>query len=316
MAELRKDYILDRYVIVAAERAKRPHQFAAEEKAADAKFCYFCPGNEHTTPPEIMRLQENQGWRIRVFANKFPAVQADGCSQLTTDNRFYTYSHAVGAHEVVVETPDHNSQLADLAVRHIEDVFSVYTSRVLALEQHSGVRFVSVFKNKGREAGCSIEHPHSQIIAYNILPTPIAEKCKAAKQYDSCPYCEIIRREEGSTRSVFRGKSVVAFAPYASQYPFELLVLPRRHVLHFSELESDEVSEFAAFLKQALLRLREIGAPYNFYFHYGPIHFQLVLAPRLEKARRAGFELCTGTIINPVPPEDAALFYRGKEAKT
>jgi UDPglucose--hexose-1-phosphate uridylyltransferase len=148
MPELRKDYVLDRYVIIATERGKRPHQVNAV-KSQEAKKCFFCPGNESDTPPEIYRVAGKKGWKIRVFANKFPAVADAGNPVITTDNSYYTFADAIGRHEVIVETPDHEMQLADLDPEHIAQVLDVYKLRHASLLEVDGVKYVAIFKNSG-----------------------------------------------------------------------------------------------------------------------------------------------------------------------
>ncbi|MBN2422662.1 galactose-1-phosphate uridylyltransferase [Candidatus Woesearchaeota archaeon] len=313
MPELRKDYILNRYVIIATERGKRPDQFKAKKTSKQVKNCFFCPGNENLTPPEIGRqlldASDVKGWSIRYFPNKFPAVHQEGKPDITTDNDFFTYADAFGVHEVIVETPDHNKELADLSPDYISEILKIYKQRIEILSEFPGVKYVTVFKNHGETAGTSIIHTHSQIIAYNIVPVIIQEK--EEKSGKDCPYCKIINIEKNSFRRCFENNSMIAFTPYASRFPFEIWIFPKRHVINITRFNEDEFIELAEILKKVLLKLKELNAPYNMYLHYGieKLHFQIVIAPRL--AKWAGFEFSTGTIINSMPPEKAAEFYRG-----
>ncbi len=306
MGELRKDYILDRWVIIATERGQRPHQFKQLGEMSEAKD-FFAPGNEHLCPPEIYRKEKNSGWQIRVFPNKFPAVKPEGTSIIKTDNKFYTYSDAFGKHEVIVETPD-NRQMWDLSVAEIKDVLEVYKLRVNEILKIPGIRYVCIFKNHKKEAGTSIIHSHSQVIAYDNVPRVVQEKIQASKRYDSCPYCEIIQREKDSRRRCFENANFIAFTPYASRFPFEMLILPKDHKRNLDELD---LGELADIMKKVLVKLRELNAPYNYILHYSPadenLHFQIEVLPRLTTW--AGFEY-SGTVINPMPPEKAAEFYR------
>lgn len=307
MPELRKDYILDRYVIIAAERGKRPHEVDSA-KASAGKTCYFCPGNESMTPPEIMRKGD---WQIRVFDNKFPAVKLEGKPGLDTHNDFYTFADAVGKHEVVVETPEHDKQLWDLSEKQIAQVIEVYVERFKEISQLPGIKYVSVFKNNGAEAGCSIAHSHSQIIAYNILPTIIKQKVRAASKYEFCPYCEIMIREEDSDRRIYSDDDVVSFTPYASRFAYEAWIFPRKHITGMDQLEAKDIKGIARALHRVLAKLKTLNAPYNFFFHYDEdLHLHLQVLPRFSTVKWAGFELSTETIINPVSPEIAAEFYR------
>ena len=177
--ELRKDYLLDKWVIISEKRSKRPIQFKKEEdsikqKEKIDKNCFFCAGNEHLTPSEIGSIKQNNHWIMRWFDNKFPAVEKKGKTNIETHNDFYTFSNAYGAHIVIVETPYHNKQLADLSKKDIAKLFNVYSILINNLEKDPNTKFVNVFKNKGKEAGASIQHSHSQIISLNKIPPKIS----------------------------------------------------------------------------------------------------------------------------------------------
>jgi len=180
MIQLRKDYILNRWSYIAAERGKRPKQFE-ENKIDDKKdgkknSCYFCPGNEHLTPPEIGRIGDKNKWEIRWFPNKFPAVGKDLRKEIITSDEYYTGGEAFGYHEIIAETPDHEKQLADLSVKEIEKVLKVYALRMADLSARDGIKYVQIFKNSGAEGGASLVHSHSQIVATNIIPSLVREK--------------------------------------------------------------------------------------------------------------------------------------------
>ena len=312
MGELRKDYILDRYVIIATERGKRPHQFIKDPIKTDTKSVdFFAQGNEHLTPDEIYRWPEkSKNWKIRVFPNKFAAVHPENKSQLITDNNFFTYSDAFGYHEVIVETPKIEESLIDLSEEELSDVFKVIKKRITINSNCDGIRYVSVFKNHGSDAGTSIAHSHTQLIAYNIIPQIIIDKEAAVAKHKTCPYCSIINIERNSHRRVFENPSFVAFTPYASRFPFEIMVFPKRHMLNITEFSEEEFVYLADIMKKILTKLKELNAPYNFYLQYGvkSMHFHIEIIPRL--AKWAGFEHATGTIINTMTPEAAAEFYR------
>ncbi len=313
MPELRKDYILDKYVIIATERARRPDQFRSEDEGKSGDVaCYFCPGNEDMTPPELFRTEKDGSWQIRVFDNKFPAVQPEGDPELKTHDGFFTCADAVGRHEVIVETPDHGTQLWDLDPADIASLLRVYVMRTKEISGHEGVKYALVFKNHKKKAGTSIVHSHSQAIGYNLVPGLIKEKEAAVERFGSCPYCSIIDVERSGERRIAENGSCVSFAPYASSSAFEAWIFPKRHVLSVSGLEDRELEDMAELLCGLLRKLRELGVAYNFYLHNGvkDMHFHIVLVPRT--GIRAGFEFGTDTIINPMPPEDAAKFYRGE----
>ncbi|MGM5485548.1 MAG: galactose-1-phosphate uridylyltransferase [Nanobdellota archaeon] len=303
MPELRKDYVLDRYVIIAKERGDRPHKFRKPSPDKEKGRCFFCPGNEHLTPEETGRREDHNGWYLRWFDNKFPAIQMKGDPDIRTHDEFFTFSDAYGKHEVIVESPDHEDYLCDLSEGHIAELLKVYNERIEALRKEEGIEYVQILKNHLPKAGTSIPHTHSQVIAYNMIPRIIKEKEKGN-------YKGVISKEKDSDRRAFENETFVSFTPYASRNPLELLIMPKREIRYMHELNEKEFSDFASILKKALLRLKELNAPYNFYIHYRP-HLQLVILPRLSTW--AGFEIATETIINPLSPEKAAGFYRGEQ---
>jgi UDPglucose--hexose-1-phosphate uridylyltransferase len=314
--ELRKDYILDRYVIISSGRGKRPFEFKKEcsENNDDPSKCFFCPGHEDQTPPEIGRIPSGDNWQLRWFPNKFAVVTKEGDPSIRTDNKFFTFASGYGFHEVIVETNDHSKQLADLEIEQIKMLLGIYIERINNLSKKENIEYVSIFKNHGREAGTSLVHSHSQIIAYNKLPNLIKDKVQAVKNYSSCPYCEIINIEKDSDRRCFENNNFVAFSPYASRFHFEIWIFPKDHIKNITDMTDPQIWELAEILKKALSRLKELNISYNMALFYSPhgedLHFHIEITPR--QAIWAGFELLTEDIINSMSPEDSARFYRGE----
>jgi UDPglucose--hexose-1-phosphate uridylyltransferase len=310
LGELRKDYVLDRWVIVASERGARPHQFMHEEKVVAPELDFFAPGNESMTPVELDRVGDDSGWRIRVFNNKFAAARLEGQIELKTDNEFFTYSANYGEHEVIVETPDSLRQLWDFSDSELLEVYEMYNKRIGFVKLMDGIKYVNVFKNHKKDAGTSIVHSHSQLVGLNHVPQFVKDKVEATKKYDGCPYCKIVEIEKKSDRHCFENDDFVAFTPYASRFPFEIWVFPKQHLRLMSELNLKGLSEI---MGKILRKLKEIDAAFNYVVHYSPdnedLHFHIEVLPRLSKW--AGFEF-SGTIINKQPPEEAAKFYRGE----
>ncbi|MBN2067601.1 MAG: galactose-1-phosphate uridylyltransferase [Candidatus Diapherotrites archaeon] len=321
MHELRKDYIFSRWVIVNTERAKRPKDFIKQHpKINESGPCPFCPGNESLTPPEIARISDGKGWQIRVFPNKFPAVTLKGSSDLKTRDSYFTSGDAFGQHEVIVETPNHREKFTGLSVERIAQLLQMFATRIEALYKIPGIKYVSVFKNHGLEAGTSLSHEHTQIIAYNKLPNNVLREVKAIeahyRKHRKCPYCEVIEIEKKGPRRIAENKSFFAFTPYASIFEFEAGIFPKRHVARLSKLDEEEMRDLAELIKKVVGKLSELDAPYNMYLHEAPPgrkhHLHVKIVPRL--ITWGGFEHCTGCIINTVSPEQAAEFYRS-EAK-
>ncbi len=338
MSQLRKDIISGRWVIIAAERGKRPDDFRpapTEKKKEPAGFCPFCEGNESKTPREVYALRKNgtrpnkPGWLVRVVPNKFPALTR-GMPPVQHEDGIFRWMDGVGVHEVVIETPDHDRELPDLPLYHIQQVLETYKKRVLSIEKEFQYKYVHVFKNKGREAGASLSHPHSQIVATPIIPKKVNEELygceRLHRQHGECIICRIIRDEtsEGE-RLILRNEHFCVMAPFAPRFPFEMRIYPLRHSAWYTCLTKVESLWLARTIKTTLGKLKVIlsDPPFNFYIHQAPnpnlphegwanlresFHWHLEIIPVLTRV--AGFEWGTGFYINPVPPETAAGFMR------
>ena len=330
MPELRKDPVLGRWVIISTERAKRPKDFksASERKTLTAKECPFCPGNETATPPEIFAIRRDgstantPGWSLRVIPNKFPALRIEG----EIDRRgegIYDRMNGIGAHEVIIEAPDHAQDLADLSPDRFEDVVQAYQQRLIDLKKDERLRYVMLFKNFGAAAGASLEHSHSQLIATPVVPKRVMEEMDGAKRYfgyrERCIFCDIIVQETKSQkRLISENNSFILVCPFAPRFPFECWILPRIHLSNFEDATAQQLKDLAAILKDCLLRLKKAldTPPYNFVIHTAPItvrgidfyHYHLEIIPVLTQI--AGFEWGTGFYINPTGPEDSAAYLK------
>ncbi len=328
MPELRKDPIIGRWVIISTERGKRPHDFVIEEEVTKGGFCPFCPGNEHTTPPEIFAYREpgtdpnSPGWRLRVVNNKFPALVMGGEPDRQGEGMF-DKMNGIGSHEVIIESPDHTLTLASIPVNGFVDVLMAYGERIHTLAQDPRFRYVLIFKNQGRAAGASLEHSHSQLIALPIVPELVMEELNGSKFYynwkERCVFCDMIRQEiQQQVRVVLENQEFVAVCPFAPRSPFEVWILPKRHFSSYVGLSSESYQFLAEIFSQTLKRLeKSLGkAPYNFILHTAPIgepnlphfHWHFEIMPKLTLM--AGFEWGSGFFINPTPPEDAAQYLR------
>lgn len=328
MPELRKDPVIGRWVIISTERGKRPTDFPARTDRVDSRMCPFCPGNETATPPEILTLREHgtqpntPGWRVRAISNKFPALKIEGELQREGVGIF-DKMNGIGAHEVIIETPDHEQELENMATSQVAEVLWMYRERVLDLEKDSRFRYVMVFKNKGVAAGASLSHSHSQLIATPVVPKRVAEELSGAHKYydykERCIFCDIVRQElNDKIRVVSENDSFVAIQPFAPRFPFETWLLPKQHESRFVRIGDDRIEALAAVLKDCLWRISTVlnNPPYNYMIHAAPhtsehglqYHWHIELIPKLTRV--AGFEWGTGFYINPTPPEDAAQYLR------
>jgi UDPglucose--hexose-1-phosphate uridylyltransferase len=232
----------------------------------------------------------------------------------------------VGAHEVVIEGPEHSRDLADLSPDHLKGVLTAYRERVADLHRDRRFRYVLIFKNHGAGAGATLEHTHTQLIATPIIPKAIQEELDGSRRYfelkERCVFCDIIQQEtseQNGRRVVLASDRFVALEPFAPRFPFETWILPLRHTDSFQSMsDAGELQEFASVLKETLQRLNRAleRPPYNFVIHTAPVsdgevehyHWHLEIMPKLTRV--AGFEIGSGFYINPTPPEDAAQFLR------
>jgi UDPglucose--hexose-1-phosphate uridylyltransferase len=329
LPELRKDPITGRWVIIATERAKRPSDFVRDKvQIRGAGFCPFCTGNELKTPPEIIAyrndgsVRNSPGWSLRVVPNKFPALGIEGSLNRQGEG-LYDKMSGIGAHEVIIETPDHQKTLAMISPRQIEDVLWAYRDRILDLKKDRRFKYIMIFKNHGEAAGASLEHTHSQLIALPVVPKRVREETDGARGYfkfkERCIFCDIIRQEvESGIRVIADTPMFIAVAPFAPRFPFEIWIMPRVHQSAFEDSQKQEFEQLAVMLKDMLMRLDKVldYPAYNYIIHTSPIpespnehyHWHLEIMPKLTKI--AGFEWGTGFHINPTPPEESAKFLR------
>jgi UDPglucose--hexose-1-phosphate uridylyltransferase len=331
MPELRKDPIVGRWVIIATDRAKRPVASRIEAMASAGAFCPFCEGHEGNTPPEILAYRDRnsgrneRGWRVRVVPNKFPALQIEGGLNKRGEG-IYDRMNGVGAHEVIIECPFHEMTMANLAEENIREVLWVYRDRLVDLKKDPRLVYGMVFKNVGAAAGASLEHTHSQLIVTPIVPINVWEEMSGAMEFFNyrgrCIFCDMIHQElTTEKRVVLDTPNFVAFAPYASRFPFETWILPKNHNSHFENIQKNEVDELGTVMKTILMKLETaLDRPaYNYIIHTSPFdtqslphyHWHIEVIPRLTRV--AGFEWGTGFYINPVPPEQAAAFLKETE---
>jgi UDPglucose--hexose-1-phosphate uridylyltransferase len=331
MSELRKDPVTDRWVIISTERDKRPSDFAPVPPSNAAGLCPFCYGFEHTTPPEIFAIRNantsrnSSGWQVRVVPNKFPALGVEG-ELLREGVGMFDRMTGIGAHEVIIENPDHRLRLWDYSVVEVERILEAYLQRSNDLKKDSRLRHLLLFKNEGEQAGASLAHSHSQLIATPVVPKLVREKLEGMQRYFSykerCVYCDEIREEQRfGERVVMENDHFLSFCPFASRFPFEVKIVPKRHRTDFAAIDSGEGHSLAEILRTTIRKLNEsLSTPqYNWVVHTAPskvsahdswedYHWHIEIIPRLTKI--AGFEWGTGFYINPTPPEAAAAYLR------
>jgi len=285
---------------------------------ADSKTCPFCPGNEEMTPPADAVYTEQgvladgtkrvRNWRSRVFPNLFAAM----VPKPTPPTAEWIALPGHGFHEVVVDSPDHGIGPADFGREQMELILKVYRDRYSHYRHLHGVNYISVFKNWGNEAGASMSHTHSQIIAIPIMPPLINREIATLSSASFCHYCNIVERESSSSRLITSNDSWVLIAPFFSQSPYETWILPKGHISDLDAMDEDLQRDMGSILRDALRRLKSLldDPPYNYMIFQLPsgYHLNIRIQPALTKI--AGFEKSTGVYINPVPPEQASAELR------
>jgi UDPglucose--hexose-1-phosphate uridylyltransferase len=332
--ELRKDYLLNRWVVIATERGRRPTDFAAKERQkVKQAVCPMCPGHEDMTPPATLvylqsgnRIEKTadesctriKNWLVRTIPNLFPAFSPP--KEMINLNKIMKSDNlaaAIGHHEVVVESPNHDEHPAEARIPQLTLVVKAYVDRLRELSTKPYVKYVSIFRNHGIEAGASLSHAHSQLISTPFIPTEIAEEQAASQIYwkknHECPYCNILDKETDGPRLILNNQKYVAFAPYASVNPMEFWIIPKKHaptILNFTQNDMQTLAETMHSCLEALSRLTN-DPPYNYGFHISLdnkakeyFHWHLEVYPNL--AIWAGFEKSTRMYINTITPEIAA----------
>ncbi len=327
MPELRQNRFTKEWVIVATERARRPEELRVKREPkvvpSHVATCPFCAGNEHLTPPEVMRLNDGDAsWQVRVVPNKFAALSREADMRRNFHRSLRTMS-GFGVHDVIVETPDHSQTTALMPDAHVANIIRCYKRRFEELSLDPRIAHVTIFKNHGLDAGTSLEHPHSQLIATPIISSQVRGRMyEALRHYDEfgeCIFCTALAEElQDRRRVVIASEHFVALEPFAAATPFCTHIYPRRHMASFGYITKEETADLAHVLRTILGKLYfGLQNPdFNYTIRTAPAecagvlyyHWYLSVIPRLTRV--AGFELGSGMFINTVLPEAAAEFLR------
>lgn len=329
MPELRKDPISERWVIISNDRTRRPGDFVRESvpNVRQDLHCPFCSGHEDKTPPELLAhrngtASNRPGWSLRVIPSKFPVLRVEGDLEREGEGLF-DRMEGIGAHEIVVESPEHVLNMTQLPETAIEQVLWAFRDRVRDLRNDPRLRYVMLFRNYGESAGAHLEHAHSQLIALPVVPKRVQEEMEVAEKYfkskERCIFCDLIRQEtKAGVRIVTETDHFLVVEPYAARFPFETWILPKRHHSHFEESSAPQLNNLPWVLRTTLRKLERAleRPPYNLIIHTAPLqeaanphyHWHIEIIPKLTRV--AGFEWGTGFYINPTPPEESAQFLR------
>lgn len=318
MSEFRKDFFVNRWALISPERGERSHSEPEKgEYSQDKKNCPFCEGNERMTPPEVDSIRkygkENQpGWLVRVVPNKFPGVREDNLIESIEENDYRRIS-GYGFHEVLIETPDHDKNIFSMNSKEIQNILDMYLKRYRAHKNDGNVRYISIFKNHGKEAGASLVHSHSQIIALPLIPPLIMDRIQTLSQIDDL-YGEVMNKAIDDSRVLFSEEYFLVFAPYASIVPYHLKILAKNREDRFENTKEEVVNSLSAIIRNIFRCYKNLlgEIQFNYFLNTSPFiteevstGWEIEIMPKLSYV--AGFERSSGIFVNPVPPEEAVV---------
>jgi UDPglucose--hexose-1-phosphate uridylyltransferase len=341
ITELRKDPITGRWAIIYVDGQRELPKWEPVGADGDTENCPFCEGHEDRTSPEIFCYRKKgtypntPGWFVRCIPHIHPwlSVRAD------LDRKglgLFDMMHSIGAHEVIIETPHHDCDYHNSSIEQVERILSTYRDRIVDLKKDQRLKYVLIFKNRGKPAGSlHVSHAHSQVIATPVVPIRTKQELHGTLKYfkmkDRCIFCDMIRQElKDGVRVVDQNETFLCLIPYASRFPYECLILPKRHRAQFSQIEDAELKGLAQLFKRIFNRLHQVlnDPPYNCVLHDAPntvpqkgawqtidqdYHWHFEIIPRIM--RTAGFEWGSGFHINPIAPEKAVEDLRSVSLK-
>lgn len=330
--EIRQNLVTDRWVIYAPERAGGPRHARAKRPSAHLlerdPQCPFCLGNEWMLPSILFEIpsKENGLWQTRVVPDKYPVLTAE--TEIAGMNRgIYLVTSNYGRQEVIIESRFHNRDLPMMTHEEAEAVVETYAMRHSELyNTDESIESVIIFRNHGEQAGATVLHPHSQVVATSIVPEFVSRREHIAENYFQqnrrCVLCDIVDFEESDkARLVYENSSFLSFVPFAAEAPFEVWITPKRHSPDFGLIARQEKEHFAIALQEVLQRLYDqLSDPdYNYVIHsYSRqnsivpyLHWYLQIRPRLMMP--SGFEIGSGMQINASWPEQDAKVLRQEE---
>ncbi len=315
------------WVVIMTDHPKGPSDYLSFKPPYQAQTmegpCPFCPGNEGMTPPETFSIKEKKEWEVRVIPNKFPFFRIEGEFDRRPEG-MYDLMEAIGAHEIVIETPDHRQNLAFMEPSQIGKILLAYKERMIDLERDRRFEQFLILKNY---PGLFNRHPHSHLIAMPVIPRRIDEEIIGVLDYyhrkERCILCDILKEELSARRRVIlETVHFLIFAPFASRFPFETWIVPKVHRPDFHRMEEEEREDLSIAIQSLFLKFYKLlsDPPYSLAFHTSPIQqrfhrseYHWHIETRLRIGLREGFEWGTGFFVNPTPPEDAAAYLREVE---
>ncbi len=326
MPQLRQNIITGDWVVIAPERAKRPQDFVTPKsvKVAKKENCPFCEESQFFS--QNKKVRHTFGKYTYIVENKFPAFVRDKDEQSVRsfypESGFYRAKPSIGEHEVIV-IKDHELYLPKFPLVVFNEMLEAMRERYLWFKKHDNVVSIMPIYNHGPEAGASIDHPHAQIFASGIVSNTVGKEIEGADNYYGvngvCVYCDIIKHElMEKIRIVYQNDHFLAVTFFASRFPFETWIMPKKHESQFENTSKASMSALADCLQTTLKMLdKTLDNPsLNFYIHTLPTitdnsasyHWHLEIVPRVSNY--GGFELGSGVIINVMSPEEAAEYLK------
>jgi UDPglucose--hexose-1-phosphate uridylyltransferase len=319
--QLRKDLVSGTWVLFSTKRSKRPDFSKKKEeqrKKEDQKDCPFCKENIIDQEEDVLVYMKKDGdWSLKVFPNKFPALLSKYKDINKRDHGPFEVIDGVGYHEVLV-TEDHERDVSDMEIIQVAEILDAYQERYLALMNRKHIKYISIFKNYGHEAGASIEHPHSQIVAMPIIDPDVFRSINGSESYfnthKECVHCAMVEWEkESGKRLLFENEEFMAVCPFVSRVSFEIRIYPKRHLSYFERITDEQKIKLAEAMKFCLSKLKKnLNDPaYNLFLHTAPCngqiydhyHWHFEIFPKTNTW--AGLELSTGIEVCSIIPERA-----------
>lgn len=326
MSELRREPVTRMWVVTTTDHPKGPSDYLPFKPPYRFQEpeggCPFCPGHEWMTPPETFAMRTEKGeWLVRVVPNKFPFFHIEGDFDRRPEG-MYDVMEAIGAHEIVVESPLHQQSLATMDSFQIERILLAYRERFIDLKKDQRFEQFLILKNY---PGVFNRHPHSHVIAMPVIPRRIDEEIWGVLDYyqrrERCIFCDMIKEEiSAKKRIILESVHFLVYSPFASRYPFEVWIIPKNHSPDFDQITEEEIGDLSVALQSLFVRFYKLlsDPPYSLTFHTSPVRsrfhraeYHWHIETRLRIGMREGFEWGTGFFVNPTPPEYAAEWLRG-----
>jgi UDPglucose--hexose-1-phosphate uridylyltransferase len=333
MSDLRRDPVTGRWVIIAPDRSRRRADFTPQPVGAvDGDFCPFCEGQESVAGRELLAWRPNgsaanaSGWELRVVANREPALRVEDTLGDPSDSLFESLG-GLGAHEVVIESPNHRATFATMTAEAIGRVLWAWRERIRDLRRDIRLKSFVIVKNVGATAGATLDHSHSQLLALPLVPHHVRDELTGAKLHQTgtkhCVFCDLIAEELArDVRVVSADERTVALAPFASRVPFELCIVAREHQASFEDASDAVLAAIGERLRDAIRRLDVtlVSPPYTLLLHTAPVgedhaasyHWHIEIVPRLTAVNGVAWD--GGVHVNAVPPEEATEVLRKVKA--